>query len=65
MNLDLEKYTINSNIDKAINSLNQSKQMLEHAKTAAEIENAIVFAEYALSSLDSDLHKSHEKVKTR
>ena len=65
MNLDLEKYTIKSNIDKAISSLNQSKQMLEKAKDAHEVENAVVYAEYALSLLNDDLHKSHAKVKTR
>jgi len=65
MNLELEKYTIESNIDKAISSLNLSKQMLANAKTSQEVESALVYAEYALSSFNSELKKSHDKVKTR
>lgn len=65
MSWELEKYTLKNNIDNMISSLNQAKQMLEKAKTQNEIENAIVYTEYVVSSFNSELNKSHDKVKTR
>jgi len=65
MSWELEKYTLKNNIDNMISSLNQAKQMLENAKTQNEIENAIVYTEYVVSSFNSELKKSHDKVKTR
>ena len=65
MSWELEKYTLKNNIDNVIKSLNQAKQMLETAKTQNETENAIVYTEYILSSFNSELKKSHDKVKTR
>lgn len=63
MNLDLEKYTLKSNIDEKIGLLNNSKQMIEDSKDVQELEKAISYAEFVLDRLSAELSNSKKKIK--
>lgn len=63
MNLDLEKYTLKSNIDEKIGLLNNSKQMIENSKNEQELEKAISYAEFVLDRLSTELSNSKKKIK--